>query len=91
MKKLFILLALIFTIQFVYCQSPTSEAVQANDTIGVLLLFSQCDICRPETDYGYIVGTNKGTKEKPQFELISYLDRNRNQIKKDIIWMVKKR
>lgn len=59
------------------------------DTVQLTMLWSQCSFCNPQTDIGFATFRNKGTVEKPNAELIQYLDRDLQPLKPQaIVWMI---
>ncbi len=59
------------------------------DTVQLTMLWSQCSFCNPQTDIGFATFRNKGTPEKPNAELIQYLDRELQPLKPQaIVWMI---
>ncbi|MBK9258120.1 MAG: hypothetical protein IPM42_21970 [Saprospiraceae bacterium] len=94
-KNLFILLILFSAIS-VHGQpsgpstpEPLTQDTTKLDTVQLVLLFSQCALCSPQTDVGFGVFKNKGTKEKPKVEIQGYLNRDGTPIKEStIVWMV---
>lgn len=59
------------------------------DTVQLTMLWSQCSFCNPQTDIGFATFRNKGTPEKPNAELIQYLDRDLQPLKSQaIVWMI---
>lgn len=96
-KNLFILLILSLATIAVHGQpspgpstpEPLTQDTAKLDTVQLVILFSQCALCSPQTDVGFGVFRNKGTKEKPKVEIQGYLNRDGTPIKEStIVWMV---
>lgn len=85
MKHLLIFLLLTFFTIKGHSQADSAQV----DTVQLTMLWSQCSFCSPQTDFGFATFRNKGTKEKPDVELIGYLDQNLRPLKSQaIVWMV---
>lgn len=55
------------------------------DTFKVVLLFSQCPICNPQTDIGFMTAENQGTKKKPDYQVKAILDSQKKPMGENII------
>lgn len=85
MKHLLIFLLLTFFTIKGHSQADSTQV----DTVQLTMLWSQCSFCNPQTDVGFATFRYKGTKEKPEVELIQYLDRELNPLKPQaIVWMI---
>lgn len=83
-KNLFILLLLNVLSIDSHGQSDSLKL----DTVQLVILYSQCPLCSPQTDVGYGIFSNKGTKGNPQVEVYGYLNRDGLPIKENaIVWM----
>lgn len=88
MKTIFTLLLFGFMLTMARGQSPPVDSVK-QDTIPLVLLFSYCQVCAPQTDWGYMIYRKELGKKDG--EIAGYLTREgRPYPKGSVVWMVHK-
>lgn len=92
MKQLILFLILIFgTIAHSQINPPDSTAVKV-DTVQVTMMYSICEICDPRITPGYILVSNSGTTEKPNWKQLGYLYFDKKPVQDNVtVWMVNKK
>lgn len=92
MKQLILFLILIFATGLKSQTSPPDSTATKVDTVAVTMMYSVCEICDPRTTPGYILISNKGTEEKPNWKQLGYLYFDKKPIPDNVtVWMVNRK
>ncbi len=92
MKQLILFLILFFAAGLKSQAGVPDSTLAKVDTVAVTMMYSVCEICDPRTTPGFILLTNKGTEEKPNYKQLGYLYYDKKPLQDNVIvWMVNRK